>query len=924
MGNNPSKSERPSAGPDSRPSSARNVHSHSFTGPAPQSPPNERPSSHAPSGRGGRPDLSSILSFGASHDRDGQSEVRRETKQEREARKLEKERVVREKERERSIREEGVDGGYLVTLGTYTGPEDFNKAVVRQLMEKIERRLAPFWKGLNDHSDSWTELQLVAAVKGLPIPAADEVPEDSPARAASRVDSNPASSQTNLNHITLPIAERSHSYNSDSASLGPSHPAFSSLPHSSPLSPQSQPASSPLFRGRAKTLASFTSKANSSSDVIHQETQLPKDPYVNGQAIEAYLYKDATECPICFLYYPPYLNRTRCCDQPICSECFVQIKRPDPHPPEHHDPSNPDISSDAQNPEEEGQLVSEPASCPFCVQPEFGITYEPPPFRRGLAYNAPLGHPLSKPTSAMSSSSSLSSGGILSPSNNSRRRGTSLSANAPTVITTDRVRPDWAKKLADARAHALRRSAAATALHNAAYVLGNSNAVDLRTFGLTGRRRRTLFAAGDSPGSSGNVSPRDGGMPLGNVAALLAAADRQGANGSSGGRSDGPNVNDLFPGRVSSRGARDRVEDIEELMMMEAIRLSLQAEEDRKRKEEKDARKEEKRERKQKKKDGKRRGKEMDRQKKQGGFFPVDIDGMEGSSSSVAGKNYIPQAEAAGGKGKAIDRGAATVGYNPLSEPTSTVNAETATASSSRSKDQPQQHLELRRSQLQNDSSIPSPGVLPPESFNPPNPPLESTSSLSSNSSSSSSPSSTGSSIDGPLTTANHDRNLDFDDEANPNLPLSAQLIEPVATTDTQSSTNTTSTSAQASAFTSAPALAPAPAFTSLTTAVQQPPPVSPPPALVPEVAPPAPAAPTPNRSRGDSAESADSAESSSTAAAVEVAMGNSDVAKGEPGRKEMEGRRGGDGGGGTEGEKQLEARHCEGLEAVGGQGQMA
>ena len=61
-------------------------------------------------------------------------ETRRETKQEREARKLEKERVAREKERERSMREESVDGGYLVTQGVYTGIEDYNKGVVRQLM----------------------------------------------------------------------------------------------------------------------------------------------------------------------------------------------------------------------------------------------------------------------------------------------------------------------------------------------------------------------------------------------------------------------------------------------------------------------------------------------------------------------------------------------------------------------------------------------------------------------------------------------------------------------------------------------------------------------------------------------------------------------------------------------------------------------
>jgi len=58
---------------------------------------------------------------------------RRETKQEREARRLERDRIAREKERARSMKEEHVDGGFLVTLGTYTGVEDFSKPTVRQL-----------------------------------------------------------------------------------------------------------------------------------------------------------------------------------------------------------------------------------------------------------------------------------------------------------------------------------------------------------------------------------------------------------------------------------------------------------------------------------------------------------------------------------------------------------------------------------------------------------------------------------------------------------------------------------------------------------------------------------------------------------------------------------------------------------------------
>ena len=85
--------------------------------------------------RSSRADLSGFLPGGNATTSGSQDPPyeRRETRQEREARKLEKERILRAKERERSMREEHVDGGFLVTLGTYVGPEDFSKQVVRQL-----------------------------------------------------------------------------------------------------------------------------------------------------------------------------------------------------------------------------------------------------------------------------------------------------------------------------------------------------------------------------------------------------------------------------------------------------------------------------------------------------------------------------------------------------------------------------------------------------------------------------------------------------------------------------------------------------------------------------------------------------------------------------------------------------------------------
>lgn len=76
--------------------------------------------------------LTSSSSGGGSRD-GGQQHERRETKQEREARRMERERLARIEERERSMKEEHVDGGYLVTLGTYSQSEDFNKPIVRQL-----------------------------------------------------------------------------------------------------------------------------------------------------------------------------------------------------------------------------------------------------------------------------------------------------------------------------------------------------------------------------------------------------------------------------------------------------------------------------------------------------------------------------------------------------------------------------------------------------------------------------------------------------------------------------------------------------------------------------------------------------------------------------------------------------------------------
>ncbi|KAL3465394.1 hypothetical protein BJX64DRAFT_65045 [Aspergillus heterothallicus] len=649
MGNSQTKETRPSLS-----QSSRRSHQWGSSGSQGRSPYGDRHHSEGSrSHRSSRPDLS-LLGIGGSSERDVATilDHRRETKQEREARRLEKERAARLKERERSMKEEHVDGGYLVTQGVYTGTEDFNKAIVRQLM--IERRLAPFWRGLNDFSDSWTEHQLMAVARGLPIPPPDEIPPEleyrNPPKATE--DAREASETGSIQHLTVPITSRSASYGSDAShSSTPAH----SLP--SPSSPiASGTSSSPLFRSRAKTLASLTSSRHSSqAETIPREIQLPRDPFVNGQPIEAYLYKDASECPICFLYYPPYLNRTRCCDQPICSECFVQIKRPDPHPPEHADSDSnaPTPAAETERAEnQEIQLVSEPAACPFCVQPEFGVTYAPPSFRRGLSYASdPNGRPII--ATPVSSTSSLSSG--VSPATSTttgRRRATSLSASDPTVITTDKVRPDWAQKLANARAHAARRSAAATALHTAAYLMNsNGSGNDSRGFGLGRRGVMRRHGGQDSPGTPGRS-----GSPALQAFAFL--TDRRAAGQEADSAEEGPG--NLAPPRNSSR--RTRVDDLEDMMVMEAIRLSLASEEERRKREEKGARKEAKKREKE--------AKKAEKMARKAGLYSNNAsssaldsppEGRLGKAASSS-SSIIGEETASAGKGKAVERASSPTG----------------------------------------------------------------------------------------------------------------------------------------------------------------------------------------------------------------------------------------------------------------------
>lgn len=374
--------------------------------------------------------------------------------------------------------------------------------------------------------------------------------------------------------------------------------------------------------------------------------------------------------------------------------------------PDHIDPAAPSTEAvpiaEPDEGDHETTLVSEPAACPFCVQPEFGVTYDPPHFRRGLTYvNQASSHPLANANEAMSSSSSLASamsaGGQISQLGFARRRAASLSATSPAVISTDRIRPDWHQKLASARAIAARRSAAATALHTAAYLMGNQgHDSDGRAFG--GFTRRNILRR-----ATGNESSLIGASPSHlNMLALMSERYTTSSTGRRDGETSGDGGSSMvnLPQRSSRRS---RIDDLEEMMMMEAIRLSLASEEDRRKREEKEA-----------KREAKKKGKEIKKAEKsarKAGIYQTSADQSSTTFENVLQDSRSPHDSVASDVGKL--KGAPQTDTGHSSARSSNVDLLFSAGNTSPTADSSaecaQSHFERARAQLQPNDAITSP-----------------------------------------------------------------------------------------------------------------------------------------------------------------------------------------------------------------------
>jgi hypothetical protein len=72
----------------------------------------------------------------------------------------------------RAHHEDTVDFGYLTPQGVYSGTRDWKEEVVTQFI--VDRKLAPFYRPLEDYDSSWDDDRILAARKEAPVPAEHE------------------------------------------------------------------------------------------------------------------------------------------------------------------------------------------------------------------------------------------------------------------------------------------------------------------------------------------------------------------------------------------------------------------------------------------------------------------------------------------------------------------------------------------------------------------------------------------------------------------------------------------------------------------------------------------------------------------------------------------------------------------------------
>ncbi|KAJ2523062.1 SNF1-interacting protein [Coemansia sp. RSA 1939] len=326
------------------------------------------------------------------------------------------------------------DGGGLVPNGIYSDEtQDFDTKAVQRLI--FARQMAPFYLGADDPEEDTAAAATATATEAGACDAGGKANNDDGWWSYNLLVAQRESSEPVLDGASgggVHSAQMSSAASSTDEAVGQAV----LLQPQQQLPPPPPPPPPPAAGHARKGSGLFRRLKGSPSQNQHSQTQLSGDsrpvsgrsqstplgqherslsdaalqPASSSSAAAAgvvppsadfwrQLLRRHIECPICFLYYPKNINYTRCCHKPLCTECFVQIKRK--------------IEDDH----------IEPTHCPYCVEPNLGIVYYPPtlPVPTAAAAGARTKHRKQKLSSQLSQSSisSAKADALPSPSSSS-------------------------------------------------------------------------------------------------------------------------------------------------------------------------------------------------------------------------------------------------------------------------------------------------------------------------------------------------------------------------------------------------------------------------------------------------------------------------------------------------------------------------
>lgn len=184
------------------------------------------------------------------------------------------------------------DGGSLSPHGIYPGQPDYNPTHVLKYIR--ERRLAPFYKGLDDYEEEWTDYQLSSMVREGKLP-----PSAEPASLASTAAPNPPNlpppSNSSTPSLLLPPSV------DEQGMLRPTSPRLRgmSVIENGIQTPSSMGSPGNLGSGKDKRGGRPRAQTTGSSCIVP----------TRGKPLEAVVYRGAIECPVCFLV-PPFPRRS--------------------------------------------------------------------------------------------------------------------------------------------------------------------------------------------------------------------------------------------------------------------------------------------------------------------------------------------------------------------------------------------------------------------------------------------------------------------------------------------------------------------------------------------------------------------------------------------------------------------------------------